>query len=80
MIPLKKPGKDDYIMAKTWRPISLLVTLGKLLESAPCSIQASPSLWLYCRRGTDIGGTGRSKENLTSKQEEQIMVIISSGS
>ncbi len=33
IIPLKKPSKDDYTVAKAWRPISLLVTLGKLLES-----------------------------------------------
>ena len=33
IIPLKKPGKDDYTLAKTWRPISLLATLGKVLES-----------------------------------------------
>ena len=33
IIPLKKPGKDDYTKAKVWRPISLLATLGKVLES-----------------------------------------------
>jgi hypothetical protein len=33
IIPLKKPDKDDYTVAKAWRPISLLSTLGKLLES-----------------------------------------------
>ncbi len=33
IIPLKKPGKDDYTLAKAWRPISLLATLGKILES-----------------------------------------------
>src|ERR1700761_1124259 len=33
IIPLKKPGKDDYTLAKAWRPISLLATLGKVLES-----------------------------------------------
>jgi hypothetical protein len=33
IIPLKKPGKDDYTVAKAWRPISLLATLGKVLES-----------------------------------------------
>jgi hypothetical protein len=33
IIPLKKPEKDDYTLAKTWRPISLLATLGKVLES-----------------------------------------------
>jgi hypothetical protein len=29
IIPLKKPGKGDYTLAKSWRPISLLSTLGK---------------------------------------------------
>lgn len=33
IIPLKKPGKGDYTLAKAWRPISLLSTLGKLLEA-----------------------------------------------
>jgi hypothetical protein len=33
IIPLKKPNEDDYTMAKAWRPISLLSTLGKLLEA-----------------------------------------------
>lgn len=33
IIPLKKPGKDNYTLAKAWRPISLLATLGKILES-----------------------------------------------
>ena len=33
IIPLKKRNKDDYTLAKAWRPISLLSTLGKLLEA-----------------------------------------------
>jgi len=33
IIPLKKPGKGDYTEAKAWRPISLLSTLGKILEA-----------------------------------------------
>ena len=33
IIPLKKPGKGDYTAAKAWRPISLLSTLGKILEA-----------------------------------------------
>jgi hypothetical protein len=33
IIPLKEPNKDDYTLAKAWRPISLLSTLGKLLEA-----------------------------------------------
>ena len=33
IVPLKKPGKDDYTVGKAWRPISLLATLGKVLES-----------------------------------------------
>ena len=27
-VPLKKPNKLDYRLAKAWRPISLLATLG----------------------------------------------------
>jgi hypothetical protein len=33
IIPLKKPNKGDYAAEKAWRPISLLSTLGKGLES-----------------------------------------------
>lgn len=33
IIPLKKPNKEDYTIAKAWRPISLLATLGRVLES-----------------------------------------------
>lgn len=33
IVPLQKPGKDDYTRAKAWRPISLLASLGKLLEA-----------------------------------------------
>jgi hypothetical protein len=33
IILLKKPNKGDYTLAKAWRPISLLSTLGKAMES-----------------------------------------------
>jgi hypothetical protein len=33
IIPLKKPNKENYTIAKAWRPISLLATLGNILES-----------------------------------------------
>jgi hypothetical protein len=33
IIPLKRMNKEDYTEAKAWRPISLLATLGKILES-----------------------------------------------
>lgn len=33
IIPLKKPNKGNYTAAKAWRPISLLSTLGKVLEA-----------------------------------------------
>ncbi|OAQ59004.2 endonuclease/exonuclease/phosphatase [Pochonia chlamydosporia 170] len=33
IIPLKKPDKGDYTVAKAWRPISLLSTLGKIMEA-----------------------------------------------
>ena len=32
IIPLRKPDKPDYRMAKAWRPIALLSTLGKICE------------------------------------------------
>jgi hypothetical protein len=33
IIPLKKLNKEDYTITKAWRLISLLATLGKVLES-----------------------------------------------
>jgi len=33
IIPLRKAGKDDYISAKSYRPISLLQTVSKVMES-----------------------------------------------
>jgi hypothetical protein len=33
IIPLRKPNKGDCTLAKAWRPISLLCTLGKILEA-----------------------------------------------
>ena len=33
IIPLKKPSKPDYRLAKAWRPISLLATLGKIMDA-----------------------------------------------
>jgi hypothetical protein len=33
IIPLKKPQKGNYTIANAWRPISLLPSLGKILES-----------------------------------------------
>lgn len=32
-VVLRKPGKDDYIHPKSYRPIALLNTLGKALEA-----------------------------------------------
>ena len=43
IIPLKKPNKGDYTKAKAWRPISLLSTLGKLLEAVVKSLDPSSS-------------------------------------
>ena len=33
IVPLKKLNKPGYCVAKSWRPISLLSTLGKVLEA-----------------------------------------------
>jgi hypothetical protein len=33
IIPLKKLEKGNYTTANAWRPISLLATVGKILES-----------------------------------------------
>jgi hypothetical protein len=36
IIPLRKPGKENYTVAKAWRPISLLATLGMSRLSPSC--------------------------------------------
>lgn len=46
IIPLKKPSKADYTIAKAWRPISLLATLGKVLESVVAERSAEQALVL----------------------------------
>ena len=33
IVPLKKGNKDDYTLPKNYRPISLLATLGKVMEA-----------------------------------------------
>lgn len=33
IVPLKNPGKGDYMVAKAWRPILLLSKLGKILKA-----------------------------------------------
>lgn len=33
ILPLRKPGKPDYTVAKAYRPISLLATISKVVES-----------------------------------------------
>src|SRR6478735_10110206 len=33
IVPLKKSNKETYLIEKAWRPISLLSTLGKILEA-----------------------------------------------
>ena len=33
IVPLKKGDKDDYTLPKNYRPISLLATLGKIMEA-----------------------------------------------
>ncbi|KAJ5860661.1 uncharacterized protein N7529_007971 [Penicillium soppii] len=49
IIPLRKPNKEDYTIAKAWRPISLLATLGKILESVVAPDQ------LRCQGGLQWG-------------------------
>ena len=33
IVPLKKGNKDNYTLPKNYRPISLLATLGKIMEA-----------------------------------------------
>jgi len=39
-ITLRKPGKDDYTKAKSYRPIALEETLGKVMEAVTESVIA----------------------------------------
>jgi hypothetical protein len=46
IMPLRNPDKDDYTQAKAWRPISMLSTLGKLLEAVVAErISFAVELW-----------------------------------
>ncbi|KJZ68825.1 hypothetical protein HIM_11785 [Hirsutella minnesotensis 3608] len=68
IIPLKKPDKGDYTLAKAWRPISLLSTLGKILEAVVAeriSYIGRPSA--RAAAGTDLQGVenGQSAQSLS---------------
>ena len=52
IIPLRKAGKDDYTSAESYRPISLLQTISKVLESVVVEhvsylVSFSPILFLF---------------------------------
>ena len=44
-VTLRKPGKDDYSKPKSYRPIALLDTIGKVMESI---IATRISYWVEC--------------------------------
>lgn len=61
IIPLKNPGKPDYAVAKAWRPISLLSTLGKAIEAviAERLLYIAEAAGSYLRTTLEQGGGGR---------------------
>jgi hypothetical protein len=69
MIPLKKPGKKDYTVAKAWRPISLLSTLGKILEAI---IAERISYWIEERGLLPVNHFGARKQ----RSAEQALILL----
>ncbi|EAQ84299.1 hypothetical protein CHGG_10703 [Chaetomium globosum CBS 148.51] len=49
IIPLKKPGKSEYTLAKSWRPISLLSTLARQLFVATVApvMDYAANVWMH---------------------------------
>jgi len=76
IIPLKKPGKEDYTVTKAWRPISLLATLGKVLELVIAE-RISHAVETYGLLPTNPFGTRkqRSAEQALVFLQEQIYAI-----
>ncbi|KID59535.1 Endonuclease/exonuclease/phosphatase, partial [Metarhizium hybridum] len=73
IVPLKKSDKPDYALAKAWRPISLLSTLGKLLE-AVLAERSSHAVETYGLLPTNHFGARkqRSAEQALMLLQEQI--------
>jgi exonuclease III len=69
IIPLKKPGKEDYTVAKAWRPISLLATLGKVLESVIAE-RISHSVEMYGLLPTNHFGARKQRS------AEQALILL----
>jgi hypothetical protein len=73
IIPLKKPNKENYSVAKAWRPISLLSTLGKVLEAVVAE-RISHAVETYGLLPTNHFGARkqRSAEQALMLMQEQI--------
>ncbi|KAK1509295.1 hypothetical protein CABS01_16854 [Colletotrichum abscissum] len=69
IIPLKKPNKSDYGVAKAWRPISLLSTLGKVLESVLAE-RISHAVETFCLLPTSHFGARKQRS------AEQALVLL----
>ncbi|KAF4334758.1 endonuclease exonuclease phosphatase [Fusarium beomiforme] len=74
IIPLKKPGKDDYKVAKAWRSISLLSTLGKMLEAVMAD-RISYAVETFGLLPTNHFG-GR-KQRLAEQRNRKVLSLIS---
>ncbi|KAF4415370.1 reverse transcriptase [Fusarium acutatum] len=69
IIPLKKPNKGAYKIAKAWRPISLLSTLGKILETVVAD-RISHAAETYGLLPTNHFGTGL--QSIAQSQSGQV--------
>ncbi|KAJ6116199.1 hypothetical protein N7523_005534 [Penicillium sp. IBT 18751x] len=69
IIPLKKPNKRNYTIAKAWRPISLLATLGKILKSVVAEMWRGR--WVLSLISFDVKGAynGAYKERLLQRMK-----------
>lgn len=79
-ITLKKPQKDDYTTPKAWRPIALLNTTGKALESI-MAVKISHLTEMYRPiPNTQMGGRqGKSTESALALLTEQIHTVWGQG-
>ena len=79
-IALKKPGKADYTTPKAYRPIALLNTMGKALESIMAEKIAYLAERFQLLPETQMGGRkGRSTDSALELLTEQIHTVWGQG-
>lgn len=79
-IAVKKPNKGDYILAKAYRPIALLNTLGKALESVIANRMTTLAEQHKMLPDSQMGGRRRrSCETALELLTEQIHIVWNIG-